>query len=140
MKQRKDPSPDSFLNRLLRDLRNTPSFRAGREVIGTEARDLLHAACLSYIRDRYGSFQEGSDAFGAAGLDYRKGILVAENASGSHQLVVTFAGGNAHIPDLEQYFTDSRGIYSSKGYYDERTVSRFNATVYRLLDEILGSR
>ncbi len=139
-KRGKAGSRNSFLNRLLRDLEKSPNLRSGRESIAGEAKDLFEAACLYYIRDRYGDFQEGLDALDAVGIDYRKGVTVSENASGSYQLTVAFSGGSAQIPDLAQYFTDTHGVYNSKGYYDEQTVSRFNTTVFDLLDDVLGAR
>jgi len=138
MNRSKDGEDNSFLARLIRDLDAVPDLRSGRESIERETRDLFRASCMSYIRAVFGDFQLGADALRGAGIDYERGARVHRSGDSTHSLTVQFSGGTAEIPDLEQYFTDEKGNYNGKGYYDSRTVEKFEKTVFQLLNEILG--
>ncbi|HUX11382.1 MAG TPA: hypothetical protein VMW87_00060 [Spirochaetia bacterium] len=140
MKRNVNSNENSFLSKLIRELEGLPRLRSGRESIATESRDLFASSCMQYIKVRYGDYQAGSQAFRDAGIDYHHGPRVRRNADSTHSLIVPFRSGNADISNLEQYFTDDRGDYNSKGYYDTQTAEKFERTVFQLLDEIFGRK
>ncbi len=138
VKRDKESNENSYLSRLIRELENAPRLRSGKESIAAESRDLFAFSCMQYIKMRYGDFQAGALAFRDAGIDYQHGTRVRKNPDSTHSLIVLFHSGNADISNLEQYFTDDRGDYNSKGYYDTQTAEKFERTVFQLLDDILG--
>ncbi|MBN2738489.1 MAG: hypothetical protein JXR70_16025 [Spirochaetales bacterium] len=125
---------EGFLNHLLKDLDGRTKIRIGREFLVSEIKDLFYQAYYQYLQKVTSPVAE--ELLHRGGITPRQGYRLVINQEEYH-LEINSTRKKHVLKNIDHYFTDEKGCFNPKGYYDEVAIERFNQHVFAVFDRIV---